>query len=353
MVPARRAWAPGSGPLRIGRLQVALGVALSAVCLWVAFRHVGFVDLGANLRAADYRWLIFYPVLATALNLVRSEIWRFLLGNRVGRAEAFWAYGVGFFVNNVMPLRIGEATRIALLARRSRIPIVEVAAAVALERLLDVVCVLAILAATLPLVVGSLEIRQTIVVVATTAGLGAGMIAFVILMGDRLTGTISAVLTATLPKYAPLLLRRWRELNAGLSVMRRPAVAFRAMSLALLVWVLTIVLQWTVLRALQPAAGLLDASLLVGMVSMAGAVPAAPGAIGTYQWVAQQALFLPFPSLYTPGRALAAAIVSHAATYVFSSGLGVIGLWYFGVSLAKVRRIDTDGPEPAVMRTAL
>ena len=235
--------------MRIGRMQVAFGMALSAVCLWVAFRHVEFSELALILRVADYRWLIFYPVLATALNLVRSEIWRFLLGNRVGRAEAFWAYGIGFFVNNVLPLRIGEATRITLLARRSRLPLVEVAAAAAIERLLDVVCVLAILAATLPLVAGSVEIRRAIVVIGTAAGLGAGMIAFVILMGDRLTRTISKVLTATLPKYAPLLLRRWHELNTGLSVMRRPAVALRATLLSFVVWVLTIVLHFVLQRS--------------------------------------------------------------------------------------------------------
>ena len=62
--------------MKVGRVQVVVGVTLSAVCLWIAFRRIAIADLAANLRMADYRWLICYPFLATALNLVRSEIWR-------------------------------------------------------------------------------------------------------------------------------------------------------------------------------------------------------------------------------------------------------------------------------------
>ena len=75
---------------------------------------------------------------------------------------------------------------------------------------------------------------------------------------------------------------------SGVSVARDPAIAAPAIAGSLAVWIITIVLQWTVLRAFQPVAGLLDAALLVGMVSIAGAIPAAPGGIGTYQWVGQQ-----------------------------------------------------------------
>jgi uncharacterized membrane protein YbhN (UPF0104 family) len=129
--------------------------------------------------------------------------------------------------------------------------------------------------------------------------------------------------------------------------MREPKIAVPATMGALVVWALTVVLQWTVLRAFQPSAGLLDAALLIGVVSIASAIPAAPGAIGTYQYVAQQALTLPFPALYTMSSALAIALISHAASYVYSSVLGIIGLWYFGVSLAAFRPGADSQPEAA------
>jgi uncharacterized protein (TIRG00374 family) len=318
----------------VKRISVAVGVVLSATFLWIAFRRVVLADLFASFRIADFRWLIVYPVLATALNLVRSEIWRLLLRKRVTVADAFWGYSIGFLVNNVMPFRVGEAARIGVLARKRRLPIVEVAAAAGMERVLDMLSVVLILAIALPLTTGTLGMQHaTIVAAIATAAVIAGIV-IVVLFGESLEPLVEKVLTMVAPRHADAFVRRWREFHGALAVMREPAIALPAAVGALSVWALTVVLQWTVLRAFQPSAGLLDAALLVGIVSIASAVPAAPGAIGTYQWVAQQALTLPFPALYTITSALAIALVSHAASYVYSSILGVIGLWYFGVSLA-------------------
>jgi glycosyltransferase 2 family protein len=332
-----------AGLLRIGRLYVALGLTLSAVCLWIAFRQVQFADLASILRTADYRWLLFYPVLATALNVLRSEIWRLLLRRRVTVVEAFWAYATGFLVNNVLPLRMGEAARIGLLAARRRLPVVEVATAAGLERMLDLVFVVAILAASLPFAAGGVELRHGAMVVATTAALGVTVLMAVIVLGERIERRLARVLDAVLPRYAGALLRRWRELTSAVSVARDPAIAIPAIVGSLSVWTITIGLQWTVLRAFQPAAGLLEAALLVGIVSIAGAVPAAPGGIGTFQWVAQQALALPFPALYSPAAALAVALVSHAASYLYSCTLGAMGLWYFGVPFARLMSFRRQG----------
>ncbi len=316
-------------------LSVGFGVALSLVCLWIAFRRVEVADLMASFRLADFRWLIVYPFFATALNLVRSEIWRLLLRKRVSVADAFWGYSIGFLVNNVMPFRVGEAARIGVLARKRQLPIVEVAAAAGIERVLDMLSVVLILAIALPLTTGTLGMQHAAWVAGlATAVIVAGVIV-VVLFGESLEPLVESVLSKIAAKQSAALVGRWRELHGALAVMREPKIAIPATLGALSVWALTVVLQWTVLRAFQPSAGLLDAALLIGVVSIASAVPAAPGAIGTYQWVAQQALALPFPSLYTITSALAIALVSHAASYIYSSLIGVVGLWYFGVSLTS------------------
>jgi uncharacterized protein (TIRG00374 family) len=318
-------------------LSVAVGVALSAIFLWIAFRRVELADLLASFRLADFRWLIVYPVLATALNLVRSEIWRLLLRKRVTVADAFWGYSIGFLVNNVMPFRVGEAARIGVLASKRRLPIVEVAAAAGIERVLDMFSVVLILAMALPLTTATLGMRHAVVAAAMATAAVISGIVIVVLFGESLEPFVEKTLSGVAPRHAGAFVRRWREFHGALAVMRDPGIALPAAAGALLVWALTVVLQWTVLRAFQPSAGLLDAALLIGVVSIASAVPAAPGAIGTYQLVAQQALALPFPALYTITSALAIALISHAASYVYSSILGVIGLWYFGVSLASFR----------------
>jgi uncharacterized protein (TIRG00374 family) len=327
--------------------QLIVGVLVSVVCLWVAFRNVAFGALVESLRGANYWWLAAYPVLGVALNLIRAEIWRVLLDRRARCAETFWAYSVGFLVNNVLPFRLGEAARVAVLAFRRSIPVAEVVAAVALERVLDLVAIVAILTAVLPFVTHAVDIRRAAVWTGATSAAMIVALVLVIVARRRLDPVVAAIAARLPPRYAASLPRRWRELSDGLAVIGKPRLAFAVGGGAALVWMLTIVLQWCVLRAFQPAARLIDAATFVAVVSVGAAVPAAPGSIGTYQWVGQQALSSPFSVRYSPTMALAIAIVSHAASYVFSSALGALGLWYFGVSFGKVRGMTTAAPEYA------
>src|SRR5712691_3685361 len=223
----------------------------------------------ASFRLADFRWLIIYPVFATALNLIRSEIWRLLLRKRVTVADAFWGYSVGFLVNNVMPFRVGEAARIGVLARKRHLPIVEVAAAAGIERVLDMLSVVLILAIALPLTTGTLGMQHAAVVAAIATAVVIVGIVLVVLFGESLEPLVEAAFTILMPRHADAFVRRWREFHGALAVMRRPSIALPATFGALAVWALTVVLQWTVLRAFQPAAGMVDAALLIGVVSIA------------------------------------------------------------------------------------
>ena len=142
-------------------IRLAGALTVSGTALWLATRHVRVDELRWALSQATFLWLLPYPVICVALNMLRGEIWRRLLHRRVTSAQAFWAYSVGFAANNVLPFRLGEATRVILLSMRGEIPVVEVAAAAGLERLLDMVVlalmlgVLAPSAAKMPGVAGA------------------------------------------------------------------------------------------------------------------------------------------------------------------------------------------------------
>jgi uncharacterized protein (TIRG00374 family) len=238
---------------------------------------------------------------------------------------------------------MGEAARIVVLAARRRLPVVEVAAAAALERVLDLVAIGLILVAVLPYVARSNEMaRGMFWSTATTIAVVMALVVMIIARRpiDRF---VQRVTEAFIPRHAGAIQSRWGELSGGLAVMAQPGTALPVAAGAAAVWTLTVLLQWTVLRAFQPSAAIVDAAVMVAVVSIAGAIPAAPGAIGTYQWVAQQALVIPFAMRYTPASALAIAVVSHAVSYVFSTVLGALGLWWLGLSFASVRRAASRG----------
>jgi hypothetical protein len=260
-----------------------------------------------------------------------------MLRKRATLAEAFWAYSVGFVVNNVLPFRVGEGARVVTLAVHRKIPIVEVAAAAGIERVLDLIAVLSILLATLPFVVSSADIQHATLLTAAMVGIALAGMVFVIAARDFIDGLMRALAERFVPKHAAAISARFHELHDGLAVISRPSIAAPVIAGAAIVWVVTIVMQWTVLRAFQPLAQPIDAAVMVGIVSIASAVPAAPGSIGTYQWIGRAALASAFSARYTPTTALAIALVSHATSYIFSTLLGLGGLWYFGMSLTSLR----------------
>ena len=321
---------------------------MSLICLWLALRSVPFAELGQALSQANYLWLIPCLLLTLILNLIRAEIWRLLLTKRVSRAEAFWAYSIGFLFNNVFPFRVGEATRVIALAMHSRLAVVEVAATAGLERLLDVIAVVMILLGVLPFMTVPVEIKQAALLFGSASVVALIVIFTLAKAGQRGEALLLWALSPLPPPYIELILARWRELVKGLIVLTQPAIGIPAFAGSILVWACTIAMQWSVLRAFQPLAGPVEAAFMIAAISLAIAMPAAPGFVGVYQWVGQQALMAPFPNLYTASSALGIAIVAHLTSYLFSTGLGLIGMWYFGQSfggLGQVLNKPSQSPE--------
>ena len=317
-------------------LRFVVATALSVIALWLASRNVQLDGLRSAVAGASLWWLLPYPFICLALNVVRGEIWRQLLRRRVTTTEAFWAYSVGFLANNVLPFRIGEAVRVVVLARRRHLPFVEVLAAAGLERLLDMAVLALILAIVAPGVAHVPGLASgAVLVIGMVTAMVVG-VAVLVRFRERPPGVIEWFIGALPPRAERAVTVRWRDLTNGLAALLEPAIGIPAAAGAIVVWILTIVLQWLVLRAFQPHAGALDAAFMVAVVSLAIALPAAPGFVGVYHWAGQQSLVAAFPHLYDPNTALAAATAAHAASYVTSTALGLVGLWYFGMPLSTI-----------------
>jgi len=336
---------------------VWLGLGVSAVCLWLAFRQVPFAALGAALSQASYGWLVPAIGLHLLAVWVRAARWETLLGARGILADAFWAQSVGFLFTNAFPLRMGEPARVVTLAGRSRLPLMRVAASVVVERLLDVASILGILALALPwmdvppLVMRAGQVFAALVLAAVI------VLAVLVRMRDR-TEALLRRLLARLRLPVDGLMRRWRESVEGLQPIGRPATALRSVAWSILVWALYVGFYWCVLRAFRADPTPVEAAFMVVALALAISVPSSPGFIGVYQLAGQQALVLPFGDRYDPSAALAITLVSHMLYYVLTSLLGAVALWRtgetfttLGQALRSKRTVSPDGdPGPGEIR---
>ncbi|MDQ4029911.1 MAG: flippase-like domain-containing protein, partial [Actinomycetota bacterium] len=134
------------------RALIGLGLVMTAIFTYVAVRDVRPGEVWDALRASEWFWLLpALAVLAFGIFLRAVRWWvLFEPERRPPLGAVVEATILGYFFNNILPLRAGEAARVVALRRRARGSWAEMGATVMLERAFDVVAVLALLFALVP-----------------------------------------------------------------------------------------------------------------------------------------------------------------------------------------------------------
>src|SRR5919198_5870418 len=118
------------------RLLVSFGI--SGVLLVLVVRAVDPTGMRAALAAADWRVIPLAIVLYFAGVWFRSARWGLLLPEHtVSTPTLCRGLVVGFTVNNLLPVRMGEVARAYLLSRWCRVPYGATLASLIVERILD------------------------------------------------------------------------------------------------------------------------------------------------------------------------------------------------------------------------
>jgi glycosyltransferase 2 family protein len=274
--------------LRPGSLLGPATLAVTLLFSYIALRGVHFGDASKALRHSNYLWL-FPALLTLALAMAaRALRWRSLFapGRRPPLSTVSNAMLVGYLYNNVLPARAGEVARVVVLARRSDAQPVEIAGTAALERVYDLVGVLAIffLAARWLPAVGWLG----------PAAIVAGVLAVAILAGALTLARcgerpLHALLSPLrrVPRVSDERVQRAvAELTYGLSGLRHPRVALPGLLWTVLAWMLNALLAYFVILAFHLHLPFACGVLVTVAIGLAMILPSLPAAVGVFEGAA-------------------------------------------------------------------
>ncbi len=252
---------------------------------YVAIRDAHPDEVWDALQEANIWWVVpSFALLAVAV-AVRALRWQLLFQRETRPPYAATAAAtiVGLAVNSLLPLRAGEAARVIALNRRAGTSPVESAATVALERILDVFCMLLLLLAALPWLpevdwVGA----AAAIALALALMLGGTALLFAI-YGDRPFHALDRLL-----RRLPFGHHSWVEhvgasLRRGLVALRDPKLALTAFVLTTVGWLLTSVSFWLLTLAFDLDLPLVSGVLILAAVGFSVILPAAPGALGVFE----------------------------------------------------------------------
>jgi glycosyltransferase 2 family protein len=321
------------------RVLFALSTVVTIVgLLW--WRGPDWERVGEAFELVSWSWIAAALLLNVISVLLRAWAWRTVIHQALPAdqhppfSRIFSAFSIGLLGNAVLPGRIGELARVAVLARdmpRGEGATGRLLGSVFAHRLFDVVPALLLTA----YVLGTAKIPKW----AITSVLIAIVIGIVLFLATML---VAGLEQRPLPESARALRRLLAMARLGLGVLREPTAAVAAALLQTAGWTAQLFAVWATMFAFgidqhMPAAG-----LVLLLMNVANLFPLWPGNIGLLQAV----VALPLRSYGVPySTGIAFGLGLQVVEMSVGVGMGLIFLGREGLSLATLRRMPADAPE--------
>jgi glycosyltransferase 2 family protein len=300
-------------------LRALIGAAVSVVAILLVLRGIDLAEVGQILRNADLRWMAFAALLSTMDLSFRGLRWQRLL-RPIARIPYLHVFGyllIGYLANNILPARLGELVRSHYLGDREGVSRASALGTVVVERVVDLVAVVAIASASLLVLSVRGVVASAVYVGAGIAGLFLVILA-VGIVAHRLPGADRVL--AILERW-PRVRELGRSLQGGLQVAGRPRTLAEALITSGAAWTCSILTFAAVGQSIGLQLTIGEAALIGSGVALASAVPAGPSNLGTFELAAVEigkAIGIPAET------AFALALLTHATILVVTSIGGVI-----------------------------
>jgi len=329
-------------------LRTILVLALAVGLLAWFLSNVDLRGVAREIVHAQLDWLALS--LATMfLNLfIRAWRWQYLLEplGPTSFANVFRATAVGFAASSILPRAAGEVIRPYFLARHERLSATGAFATIVIERLLDMLTVLVLLASYV--FVFGRDLHPANLVAFTAVKWAGGMaaagalIALVVLFflakdPARLGQTLRRVGQVLPSSFAAMLGRIAEKFAMGLATIRRPGRLAVALFWSFPLW-LTIVLGiWAACVAFRLEIPFTGTFLMTALLVIGVAAPT-PGAVGGFHgmFLFGATMFFGAPN---PDAVGAAAIVLHLISIGPSLLLGLFFAAQDGLNVAGMRQL--------------
>jgi glycosyltransferase 2 family protein len=322
------------------------GIVVTVGLLWWVLHDIDWAAALSHVRQANFPLLIAMIVVATAPFPLRLPRWRLMLRGADGKPlpllPLWQAIAVGFMANNLLLARAGEVARAWVAGRTANVRVSTALASIVLERVFDAFAILGLMTVALVSPSFPRDAQMLGVDVQRLAfTVGAGFAVFlllcviVVLRPEPWLKFLRAIASRILPaRFGDKVIGVARGLVEGLGVLRTPGRVAGVAFWSIVIWVVYATSFWLGFRALNLDLPFEAAFLLVGLIAIGVAIPAAPGFFGVFEAVAVVALgFYGVPKEH----AVSFAIVYHLTTFVPITLLGLHALAQLGVRLRDLR----------------
>lgn len=328
--------------------KALVGIAVSLGLLAYLLASVDLRQVAQHLGRTHWGYLALSGGLGVFALWVRARRWRYFFPPNASPSHLFSAVMIGFMANNVLPLRAGELVRAYLASRRGRLSFWTALATLVVERVLDALAVIVILAGLVLVIPVPSELKW-----AALLFLSLDLVAMAVLIALAVTPrrfrAAVAILSGRWPGFQAKSLGILDTFGVGLEGIRTPAHLLPILSWSIALWVVYALSAWTGLAAAHIPPSMTMAWAIIAFVGLGVSLPSAPGFVG----VVQAAIVLALALFGVPrAEALSFSFLYHASQFIPITLLGWILLLLEQVSLFQltreaVPRAETRGARPS------
>jgi glycosyltransferase 2 family protein len=315
-------------------IQYIFFLLIGFILLWLVFRKIDVKEVAAQIRVANYEWLLLSIILGIFSHIARAMRWNILIrsmGYQSDTQTTFYAVMVGYMANTAFP-RLGEVTRCGVLSKKKAIPFNALIGTVISERVFDMIVLLLIIIAVIFLQLSLLSAFVNKYILSYFAGIANRdnlIIAIVLLIAF-------IVLPVILIRMFLHKIRRWHIYNKisdflkglldGVRSIMKIKAKWSFITLTLVIWTLYTLMTYTAFFAIEATAslGFFDAITVMALGSL-GMVAPVPGGIGAYQFIVKAILTEIF--LIPSEPAVSYSIILWAAQSIMILALGTLSYY--------------------------
>ena len=280
-------------------IQYTLIVGITAFLIWFSLRGLvvtegenKWIFLKRTWDTASKGWLLTMAAIAILSHLIRAERWRMLMepaGYHPRLSNSFLSLMVGYLVNLVIP-RGGEVSRCYNLYKLDKTPIETSFGTVVVERIVDMVCLLVLIAVSFVM-----EAENLLAFLDTLPFNSSGNSKLLLLMffgvGIGLLVLVAWWLMKKNPKLVGRVVKVWKGFKSGLLTIFKLKNKSLFIFYSLLIWFLYFLMSYTVMMAFPSTSQLGIHAVLslfaIGSIAMAAPLP---GGTGAYHVLVPQGL---------------------------------------------------------------
>ncbi|MFQ5641202.1 MAG: lysylphosphatidylglycerol synthase transmembrane domain-containing protein [bacterium] len=309
------------------KLKVAIGIVISAVFIFLAFRQIDVDEMLGAFQKVHYVWLIPAFLAMLLSHWIRAVRWGYFVEpvKNASLTSLFSAVMIGYAANNVFPLRLGEFLRAFALGKSEGISKSSAFATVIVERLVDILCLLVLLSGTILIYPLPQEIKNAGYLIFSFTLAGIVFLLFLMNKTEATTRLLSRIMPKKIFSFVEKILKSFIQ---GFFVLKKSEHYLKITFTSITIWLLYAVVLYFIFIAFDfdenYHINFISGFVVLVTVSIGIMIPSSPGFVGTYHWFCMQSLaFFGIPQ----SEAFSFSVISHALNTV---PFTIIGFYYFG-----------------------